>query len=246
MSKLLYVGEQVAADLRESVSENLDRYRDGDFLDLESAGNWRIPLSVDADLSDLSRLAVDGTPASEIENSLIVGRMLGHISPSIARENRLWVRMSHVEGLIYARGRWISNSATDEKCSAEIKKHFFASTLTACRDDNAISRLWWNYHIAKNIDSGNLRSVLGCILHRADIRLSFIERSGMASRPSFARGVVRLLSSEKDLLDGERLFREFMKKINLDGAGLAFEVMPDVRVDALMRKCLDKVRGTSS
>lgn len=242
MSKLLYVGEQVAADLRGAVSENLDRYRNGDFLDLESAGNWRIPLTVDADLSELSRLAADGTPASEIENSLIVGHALGHISPSIARENRLWIRMSHVEGLQYARARWISENSTEEKCSADIIKHFFAATLTACRDDHAISRLWWNYRIAQHIDPRNVGSVLRYILHRADIRLNFIERSAMASRPSFARGVVRLLAGEKDLLDGQALFRDFMRQMNLDGAGLAFEVMPEVKVDDLMKQCLDKVR----
>lgn len=246
MSKLLYVGEQVAADLRESVYANLDRYREGDFLDMESSGNWRIPLSIDADLSGLSRLATDGSPASEIENSIIVGRALGHISPSIARENRLWIRMSHVECLQYARERWISDESTDEKCSAEIIKHFFAPTLTACRDDHAISRLWWNYFIAKNIDPSDVESVLRYILHRADIRLSFIERSGMASRPSFARGVVRLLARQKDLLGGEKMFRRFMKQMNLDGAGLAFEVMSDVKVDALMENCLEKVRSLTS
>ncbi|MCI1112768.1 DUF6339 family protein [Stenotrophomonas maltophilia] len=242
MSKLLYVGEQVAADLRDSVAENLDRYRNGDFLDLESAGNWRIPLSIDADLSELSRLATDGSPASEIENSLIVGHALSHISPSIARENRLWVRMSHVEGLPYSRTRWISDSSTDDEAVADIVKHFFAPTLTACRDDHAISRLWWNYHIARHIDSANVGSVLRYILHRADIRLNFIDRAAMASRPSFSRGVVRLLSSEQDLLTGQMLFREFMKQMNLDGAGLAFEVMSDAKIDALMRQCLDKVR----
>jgi len=64
----------------------------------------------------------------------------------------------------------------------------------------------------------------------------------MASRPSLSRGVVRLLAAEKDLLEGEKLFREFMKQMNLDGAGLAFEVMPEVKIDALMRQCLDRVR----
>jgi len=64
----------------------------------------------------------------------------------------------------------------------------------------------------------------------------------MASRPSFSRGVLRLLAAEKDLLDGEKLFREFMKQMNLDGAGLAFEVMTEVKIDSLMRRCLDKVR----
>ncbi|TQM03248.1 hypothetical protein FB552_3336 [Stenotrophomonas maltophilia] len=242
MSKLLYLGERVVAGLRGSVAENLDRYRNSDFLDMESAGNWRIALSVDADLSDLTRLNADGTPASEIENSLIVGQALGHISPSIARENRLWVRMSHIEGLAYSRARWLSSTSTDEKAEAAIIKHFFAATLTACRDDHAISRLWWNYHIARQIDPGNVGFVIRHFLHRADIRLSFIERSGMASRPSFSRGVIRLLSSEKDLLEGEKLFRNFMKQMNLDGAGLAFEVMPEVKIDALMRQCLDRVR----
>jgi len=242
VTKLLYVGEQVAMDLRSSVAENLDRYRSSDFLDLESTGNWRIPLSVDANLSELSKLSTDGSPASEIENSLIVGHALGHISPSIARENRVWVRMSHVEGLTYARARWISESSTDEIAQAKIAKHFFAPTLNACRDDHAISRLWWNYHIARHIDPANIGSVLRSILHRADIRLNFIERSGMASRPSFSRGVVRLLATEKDLLEGEKLFRDFMKQMNLDGAGLAFEVMSDSKIDGLMKQCLDKVR----
>ncbi|WWW36390.1 DUF6339 family protein [Stenotrophomonas rhizophila] len=243
MTKLLYVGEQVAIELRGSVPENLERYRSGGFLDMESAGNWRIPLSMDADLSELSTLGTDGSPSSEIENSLVIGHALGHLPPSIARENRLWVRMSHVEGLTYSRARWISDTSTDKKAVANITKHFFAPTLTACRDDHAISRLWWNYHIARHIDSANVGLVLRHILHRADIRLSFVERSAMASRPSFSRGVVRLLSSEKDLLEGQKLFREFMKQMNLDGAGLAFEVMPDSTIDALMRQCLDKARS---
>lgn len=245
MIKLLYVGEQVAVDLRSSVAENLERYRSSDFLDMESSGNWRIPLSVDADLSELSKLSPDGSPASEIENSMIVGHALGHLSPSIARENRLWVRVSHVEGLNYSRSRWITDNSTDERAVADIIKHFFAPTLTACRDDHAISRLWWNYHIARHIDAANVEAVLKHILHRADIRLSFIERSAMASRPSFSRGVVRLLYSERDLLEAEKLFRGFMKQMNLDGAGLAFEVMSDFKIDALMRQCLEKVRGVT-
>lgn len=242
MTRLLYVGQRVADDLRGGVDANLARYVSGDFLDLESAGDWRIPLSLDVDLSQLAELKVDGTPSSEIENSLIVGHALGALSPSVARENRVWVRMSHVECLTYSRARWIRSDASDETKSKSIKAHFFAPTIAACRDDHSVSRLWWNYHIARQIDASNVGVVLKLLLHRADIRLNFLERSGMASRPSFARGVVRLLDREIELLQGEDLFRRFMKRMNLDGAGIAFEILPDSRVDRIMQDCLEKVR----
>lgn len=60
MTKLLYVGQQIADELKNRISGNLARYRDGDFLDLEASGDWRIPLSIDVDLAELSGLTAGG------------------------------------------------------------------------------------------------------------------------------------------------------------------------------------------
>jgi hypothetical protein len=238
VSKLLYVGQQVADDLKDNIAENIIRYREGDFLDMEAAGDWRIPLSFDADLDALSGLNADGGPGSEIQNSLLVGHALSRLTPTLARENRIWIRLSHVECLGYSRARWLRLEKDDEGLAKDVAKHFFAPTLTGCRDDHAISRLWWNHHIAKQIMPENPARALKMILALADIRQGLVERPGIGARPVLGRGIVRLLEREKRLIDG-KLFGLFMKKLNLLGAGVVFEVMGEERIDQFMAKCLE-------
>lgn len=244
MSKLLYVGQQVADDLKNKVAENLDRYREGNFRDMESKGDWRIPLSIDADLASLERLELTDGAAAEIGNSLIVGHALDKLTPALARENRVWIRLSHVECLEYARRRWLQSTMNDDALTKAVAKHFFAPTLTGCRDDHAIARLWWNHHIAKLIMPDNPARALKITLARADIRLNLLERPGLAARPILAKGIVLALEKYSQLLNGERLFREFMKKINLLGAGIAFEVWDEARITQFMDQCLSAALST--
>lgn len=237
MSRLMYVGQQVADDLKDGIIENLDRYRSGDFLDMEAAGDWRIPLSIEADLRQLDKLATEKSSEAEIRNSLIAGLALARLTPSLARENRLWIRLSHIECLNYSRKRWLDIEATDETIAASIATHLFAPTLTGCRDDHAVSRLWWNFRIAKQIMPDEPARALKVILARADIRLNFLERPGLAARPALARGVVRALERGRELLAGEQLFRDFIKAVNLAGAGIAFEVWDDEAIDRFLADC---------
>ena len=182
MSRLLYVGQQVADDLKNKVSENIVRYREGNFLDFEAAGDWRISLSFDADLARLHALESDGGSESEIKNSLLVGEVLSKLTPTLARENRIWIRLSHIECLEYSRKRWLQADMDDDDLAEAVSKHFFAPTLTTCRDDHAVSRLWWNYRIARQLVPEAPDRALKVILARADIRLNFLERPGVAAR----------------------------------------------------------------
>jgi hypothetical protein len=240
MRKLLYVGHQAADDLSKNIHENLDRYKSGDFLDLESSGDWRIPLSIEVDLSEISQLKPSKTPEDEISNSILVGKILRGLTPTLARENRIWIRLSHVECFEYSRKRWLPAGAADEDLEKKILDHFFASTLTQCRDDHAISRLWWNYRIAAQAIPNDPPRALKVILARADIRLNLVQRSGIGSRPSLCFGIVRALERTNDLLKREDLFREFMKKVNLLGAGVAFEILETRAIDEFMDGCIEK------
>lgn len=243
MSRLLYVGQQIADDLKNGIDENLERYRTGDFIDMEASGDWRIPLSLDVDIEKLGGLRGEGGTEAEIENSLLVGNILSGLTPTLARENRLWIRLSHIECLEYARKRWLQEGLSDKDLAKSVSKHFFAPTLTGCRDDHAVSRLWWNHHIAKQIIPDSPIRALNVILARADIRLNFLERPGLAARPSLARGIVLSLEQNEDLLSGEQLFRAFLKQVNLRGAGLAFEVWTEDRINEFMNQCLQSVRS---
>lgn len=76
------------------------------------------------------------------------------------------------------------------------------------------------------------------ILALADIRQGLVERPGIGARPVLGRGIIRILERETRLVEG-KLFGRFMKKVNLMGAGIAFEVWNESRIDQFMTRCLD-------
>ncbi|PJJ99478.1 hypothetical protein CO641_08000 [Lysobacteraceae bacterium NML91-0213] len=238
MSKLLYVGQQTADFLADNVEEHLERYLSTGFDDLEASGDWRIPLSISADLDQLEDLSPDKGADAEVANSLIVGRALAHLTPSLARENRIWIRLSHIEGLAYARARWLVNVA-DAKLAQAIRTHFFATTWTGCRDDHAIARLWWNHQIASMLMPEDVKRALELILFRADLRANFIERPTVGARLPLAQGIIRELAKNDALKASEAGFRKFMKAINARGAGKYVETWHAGEVDLLVAECAE-------
>lgn len=125
MTPVLYVGQQVADELLSNLEDNLGRYREGDFSDLVQSGNWGLELSVRADIARLEGLSAEAGAASEIANSMLTGKVLSELTPTLAREERLWVRLSHVECLEYSRKRWLKEGVSDESLLKDVEKHFF-------------------------------------------------------------------------------------------------------------------------
>jgi hypothetical protein len=241
--KLKYVSAGVLDELLDGVADNLARYTEGKFDDLAAQNGWSIEAaSVDLDVDELALLKKGATtPQAEIENSLHVHAALRGMTPSLAREERIWVRLTHVECLDYSRSRWLAGKPADaiEKLVSE---HFFAGTLTSMRDDNAIARLWWNAHIAAIGCPEDPEKALALILKRADIRSNFVERTRTVSRPVLARGLIRVMESDPWVTSTEDSFREFMKVMNRDGGGILFEVLGDQRVDDFMRRCSERAQ----
>jgi hypothetical protein len=166
---------------------------------------------------------------------------LGRLSPALACEEGIWARLTHVECLGFARDRWIGPGADEQVAKKLIEDHFFAATLTARRDDNAISRLWWNAYIAHRADPDPSLPALSVILRKADIRSNFVERSLTANRPSLAAGLVRIMQREASITEREEHFRSFMRSVNKLGGGIVFEAMSDVEVDSFMKMCAVRV-----
>lgn len=244
MTAILYVGQAIADELWDHVGDNLQRYLHDGFDDLVAAGNWSIPLKREFDPTPLASLSPEAGVEAELGNSRLVWQALGSaLTPSLAREGRIWIRLSHVECLDFARKRWLSKVAA-QALEKSVKAHFFANTLTAARDDHAIARLWWNGWIARQVNPDDPDRALQLILRSADIRSNLIERPWMFARPALARGILRMMDLESWLTNEERNFREFTKAANLLGGGLAFEVMTPDEIDSFLRRCLVKARAT--
>jgi Family of unknown function (DUF6339) len=236
-ARLKYLSNATVEGLRENLSENLDRYRSGNFDDLVATGDWSIELNLDVDLAPLSGLDPSGTPEAEIANSRLVWKSLHGLTPTLACEEGVWTRLTHVEGLDFARSRWLRPDMDNDAVEKAVADHFFAPTLTGRRDDNAVSRLWWNAYIAHLAAPGSDLKALDLILKKADIRSNFVERSLTASRPPLAAGIVRIMRREDWVTNREENFRAFMRTLNRLGGGMVFESMSEADVDTFMDQC---------
>ena len=237
-AKLKFVSAAVLGQLLDNIPANLARYSEGSFEDLAAENGWAIEAaSVEVDMEALGQLKKGATsPETEVENSKLVHAALRGMTPSLAREERIWVRLTHLECIDYSRSRWLAGKP-DNSLEKLVSEHFFGGTLTGIRDDNALARLWWNAHIASTGSPEDPEKALKLLLKSADVRSNFVERPRMVSRPVLARALIRIMESDPWVTATEASFREFMKVMNRDGGGILFEVFEEHRVDEFMRRC---------
>lgn len=237
----------VVDDLSKNITGNLARYTEGDFLDLEKQSGWAIETTIAKwDPAIAFSLDPSGTPGAEIGNSLLIYRGLQGMTPALAREERLWTRLCHVECLTYARERWLDKK---ENAESMVRLHFFAAGMRACRDQNAIGRLWWNGHVAALAMPGDIETGLQRLLSRANIRLQIIDRADSAFRQPIISGIFRLLGSEEWFQSYDAAIADFMVEFDKRSGGIMFEALTSEIIDGHLQACLSAAkqrRGAAS
>ncbi len=244
--QLKYLSDRALTELRNSVNKNFERYRKRGFDDLSGDPGWDVPLGIEYDadlLGTLDKTQPQAIAAIDLENSKIVGKALGELTPTLANEERVWVRLAHVEAFEYSRARWIE-SKTGEILYDAVHTHFFAPTQTGIRDDQALSRLWWNHKIARTCLPEDVDGALGLILKTADIRSNFVERIWMTSRQGIASSVLRAMSSDPWITGAQQNFRDFMTTLNKLGGGIVFEALDEKETDKFVHDCVTYARKT--
>ena len=241
LNKVLYVGQAVADYLIDSIDENVERYCSEGFQDLAAQGNWEIATNLTYDPGPLKDLDPARNAEAEINNSTLVWRSLSSLTPSLATENRIWIRFTHIECLVFCQKRWLEGKIEGAQTKA-IRAHFFADTRTRWRDDNAVSRLWWNYWIAQRLMPDDPVKALRIIFRSTDMRLNTVERPGLFIRPAISAGILRTFARDEWVLAREERWRKFMTELNKTGAGKVFEAMTEAEIDRLMNECLGRVK----
>lgn len=245
-SLLTHVSESKLEELRAEIKRNLERYSGSGFADLARDPGWSIGLNETIDLSGLEELDGSNNRAeTDLKNTKVVASVLGSLSPSLANEERIWVRLSHIEGFTYARDRWLKTDEDEEALTAAIETHFFAKTQTRIRDDHALSRLWWNAYIVRRCYPEDFTKGLELMLKTADVRSNIVERIWLTGRRRLAAGVFRKMEHDPRVLASEKSFREFMKSLNFLGGGVVFEAMADSQIDDFLRHCADRAQEGS-
>ena len=85
--------QEVFDELFDNIESNLDTYRNGDFSDLISDNNYHQSSEFNVDLNLLSNIT--GGQENDVDNCLLMFNAIEGLSPSLARDKRLWSYLTH-------------------------------------------------------------------------------------------------------------------------------------------------------
>lgn len=227
------------AELLESIPNNLEQYRSGDFSYLKDDATKFLHFSVSAYSNHLDNIHCTPSDKREVENALEMSRAFPQLSPHHARDERLWVRLTHLELLEYSRSRW-PIPEDDTKAISHIKTHFFGTTTRGIERDNAASRLWWMAYVCSRVRDIALEESLRCFLYRSDVRANIIERPTTSLSTKIFAAVIKKLNEsyygDKTLFERD-IFRSAMKELNLEGGFKLLDVLPPHELGSIIERC---------
>jgi hypothetical protein len=238
MNKITFLREKTLFDLRSQVSANLHIYREGSFEDLQSEPSLIFEGKTEIDYSVFEKVLCGRDDHQEVECCVQMHRALGHLSPYLARDLRLWVHLTHTHLLSYARQRW-PIPPDDAAAVKHIKTHFFGHASRGIERDNAASRLWWMAFLCSRVDGLTLEEALTAFLHSSDARANIMERPTTAQCETVFSCVVRKLhaSLKTDArLFQREVFREVMKGLNVHGGVQLVDLLSPADIDAVIDK----------
>lgn len=239
MKKIPHISTTALEKLRNSIELNLESYSQGDFLEQAKDARWQSTLDLEYDETLLANLYHDPdkpTFENDRTNSEIIGVVFNKLTPQLACREEIWARLSHIECLEYSRARWLAGLKGD-KLSASANLHMFAPGRPGRRNNHAISRLWWTYHLAKTVRPADPKSALTAITQSIDLRKSIFDNPWTTSRLDITRSIVDIIESEPEIAK-EKNWREFIKVVNREGGGKVFEVMSSSDIRSNLDKCV--------
>ena len=222
------------------ISENLEFYRNGnfDFMTNDPAHYFETDLDIQEDM--LSAISCDKDDLKEVECCMKMYQALGEVSHYLARDERLWVYLSHTFLLGYARTRW-PIPTDDEEAIKHIRTHFFCVGARGVERDNVASRLWWMASLCNRTAGMSLEDALICFLHQSDVRANIIERPTTSQNIRVFSAVLKKLNesykSDKTLFNREK-FRSVMKGLNLRGGVKLLGALPEPRIMHILEECI--------
>ena len=242
--KVNFLKAKKIQELLSKIPENLELYRTGNFGFLMNDPSYHLESRLEIDehkLVDIRCIDKDDFK-EESENCSLIYQALENISLYLARDERLWVYLTHTYLLEYTRARW-PIPEDDEQAIKRIKAHFFCIGARGIERDNAASRLWWLASLCHRTKNLSFEDALTSFLYRPDVRDSIVGRPTTSQNIHVFSAIIKKLDesykSNKELFERER-FRSFMKELNLIGGIKLLAALPEVSVAQILEQCIAK------
>lgn len=235
--KIRLLRERALTELRANVSENLNRYRNGDFSYLAVDPSLSFEIDNELDEQEIKNLRPpSGDENFEVENCITMLSALKSLTPFQAADERLWAMLSHTLLLSHARLRW--PIPKDNKMATQhVLTHFFGANERRLERDNVGARLWWMGHLCDRVKGMSLRKSLEILLYRSDVRANIVERPTTAQSVTIFGSLIAHLAKSYDgrkKLFERQTFRNLMIKINGLGGYRLLDALDDKDVDKII------------
>lgn len=237
--KLRLLKKTVLRELSEQIENNLDIYRSGnfDFIIADTTSFFETDLEIDTD--KLAQIQCSNDDHEEITNCRYIYESMNALTLYLARDERIWVHLTHTNLLNYTRTRW-PIPTDNEKALKHIKNHFFVNGARGFERDNSASRLWWMAHLCNRIESISIDEALAVLLYQSDVRANIIERPTTAQSLLVFKSIIMKLhesyQNDKAFFDRDR-FRLAMKRLNLHGGVKLLDSMNEKDIATLIEQC---------
>lgn len=227
-------------ELIERIPDNLDLYRAGNFEFLASDPSNYIETDLEIDAYKLSFISCSATDYKEVDNCRIIYEALQNLSAYLARDERLWIYLTHVDLLSYSRVRWAIPEDNDRAVSF-IKDHFFVTGgARGIERNNAASRIWWMASLCKRINGLAFEDALTSLLYQTDVRANIIERPTTSQSIEVFSALLKKLhesyQNDRELFEREK-FRSMMKELNLKGGVRLLGALSEKEIQAILDDC---------
>ena len=240
----------LVAELRDKIDRNLERYLTGDFDDILLEEYVIAVKDTEIDLEELAKLIPKSGGVFDADNAMLVHKSLKGINRYLARDERLWVWMTHGPCLKYSRERWIIPDAPREKQISLIRDHFFATGARGFERNNALACLWWWAEIVSTYHHSDLKEALEVFLHQTDVRASIIERptSSQSAFPAIMNVLIEKYKSDERTSFFKRekgntaVYRRWLGEINRHGGTKFYQALPETEVTNLFRQLANQVK----
>jgi hypothetical protein len=240
--KANFIKTSKAQELLTSVATNLASYRSGDFSFLMADPSYFFETSLEADENLLGKIKCDKNNLNEVENCMLMYSAINGLSHYLARDQRLWVYLTHTVLLKYTRERW-PIPQDDEKAIKHIKTHFFCIGARGIERDNSASRLWWLASLCSRTKGIEFADALTCFLYQSDVRANIVERPTTSQNIHVFSAILKKLhdsyKSNKELFERDK-FRPFMKELNLAGGIKLLAALPESSIALILDQCIAK------
>ncbi|MBL7003938.1 MAG: hypothetical protein ISR69_07930 [Gammaproteobacteria bacterium] len=242
MIALSYLKQEAVNSLRDNIENNLELYRNGNFEHLIEGDVNTLNGDILIDeflLKGMHCISND----RDVENSLLISQGIEGLTPYLARDERIWVYLTHTILLNYTRERW-PIPEDDNNAISFISDHFFSKGIRGVMRTNSVARLWWAVHLSNKVEGLSLEDSLNTLLHRQDVRGAIAERPTISRSSVIFSSVIKVMNEsynteEKELFD-RKTNRGSMKELNFIAGARLLQGMQEEEVLDIVKGCFSR------